>query len=252
MVNKINMKIVCIFFVAVIIVISGSLIYLSVKQNLVGPAKPGQNQVLSSLTEAQARTIAEATCIKGGNALKSGGTYNSNSNTWWFDANLNATKPGCNPACVVSAETKKAEVNWRCTGAIPPAGQEEGTTLDLSNKGLNKLPMDIFNQTDLTGLNVSGNKLTGSLPSQLGNLKKLKFLDASNNQYTGIPAEIGQLSDLETANFSYNAITGLPLEIGNLKKLKTIDLTSNDYSTYDLSKIKQALPNLQVIGEKKY
>lgn len=69
--------------------------------------------------EAEARTIAEKTCIKGGEALQ-GGIYNENSKTWWFDANLNSTKPGCNPACVVSAETKTAEVNWRCTGAILP------------------------------------------------------------------------------------------------------------------------------------
>jgi hypothetical protein len=249
---NINNKIVCMFLVAIVMAISGALIYLAISVELNRPFRADQNPAKPGISEAQAQAIAEATCIKGGGALKSGGTYNLSSNTWWFDANLNATRPGCNPACVVSAETKKAEINWRCTGAVPSPGQQEGTTLDLSNKGLNKLPMDIFNQTDLIGLNVSGNKLTGSLPSQLGNLKKLKFLDASNNQYTGIPAEIGQLSDLETANFSYNAITGLPLEIGNLKKLKTIDFTSNDYSTYDLSKIKQALPNLQVIGEKKY
>ncbi|MDD4902153.1 MAG: hypothetical protein PHE24_03375 [Patescibacteria group bacterium] len=71
------------------------------------------------LSEAEAKVIAEKTCIKGGEAL-SAGTYNDNSKTWWFDANLNATRPGCNPACVVSEETLQAEINWRCTGAIIP------------------------------------------------------------------------------------------------------------------------------------
>jgi hypothetical protein len=52
------------------------------------------------------------------------GIYNENSKTWWFDANLNATKPGCNPACVVF-ENKTTEINWRCTGAVPP---DNGTT----------------------------------------------------------------------------------------------------------------------------
>ena len=75
-------------------------------------------EVKSSLTEAEAKTIAEKTCIKGGQALGPG-SYNPNSKTWWFDANLNATRPGCNPACVVS-EDKTAEINWRCTGAIVP------------------------------------------------------------------------------------------------------------------------------------
>jgi hypothetical protein len=75
--------------------------------------------VNSIITEAQARAIAEASCIKGGEAL-TGGTYNEGTKTWWFDANLNATKEGCNPACVVNELTKTAEINWRCTGLIAP------------------------------------------------------------------------------------------------------------------------------------
>jgi len=69
----------------------------------------------SAITENEARVIAEKTCIKGGETL-SIGYYNENSKTWWYDANLNSTQKGCNPACVVSEETKTAEINWRCTG----------------------------------------------------------------------------------------------------------------------------------------
>ncbi len=71
------------------------------------------------MSEADARSIAEVSCIKGGESLRPG-YYNENSRTWWFDANLNATKPGCNPACVVSSDTRTAEINWRCTGAVIP------------------------------------------------------------------------------------------------------------------------------------
>ena len=77
------------------------------------------NATSSVMTEANARGIAEASCIKGGESLRPG-YYNERSRTWWFDANLNATKPGCNPACVVSSDTRTAEINWRCTGAIVP------------------------------------------------------------------------------------------------------------------------------------
>ena len=77
------------------------------------------NQV--GLTEAEAKSIAEKSCIKGGESL-SPGYYNENSKTWWFDANLNATKEGCNPACVVSEDSRIAEINWRCTGLIIPKG----------------------------------------------------------------------------------------------------------------------------------
>lgn len=74
----------------------------------------------TGLTEAEARTIAQQTCIKGAESLALGGIYNENSKTWWFDANLNATQSGCHPACVVWEETKTAEINWRCTGLIVP------------------------------------------------------------------------------------------------------------------------------------
>ncbi len=73
----------------------------------------------STMTEAQAKVIAEQTCIKGGESLTSG-YYNEGTRTWWFDANLNSTREGCNPACVVSEDTKTAEINWRCTGLIKP------------------------------------------------------------------------------------------------------------------------------------
>jgi len=91
--------------------------------------------VTSSMTEAEAKVIAETSCIKGGAALGVG-SYNPNSKTWWFDANLNATKPGCNPACVVSEETKTAEINWRCTGAILPEETLEESTGVTSESGL--------------------------------------------------------------------------------------------------------------------
>jgi len=80
---------------------------------------PGEEQNTAALTEAEARVIAEKSCIKGGEALANG-VYNEITKTWWFDANLNATKEGCNPACVVSEATKTAEINWRCTGLIEP------------------------------------------------------------------------------------------------------------------------------------
>lgn len=76
-----------------------------------------EGEAAAALSEPQARAIAEKSCIKGGEALAAG-VHNKGTQTWWFDANLNATKPGCSPACVVSEVTKTAEINWRCTGLI--------------------------------------------------------------------------------------------------------------------------------------
>jgi len=43
---------------------------------------------------------------------------NQDTNTWWIG--IDAEKEGCNPACVVNTQTKTAQINWRCTGALPP------------------------------------------------------------------------------------------------------------------------------------
>ncbi len=70
------------------------------------------------MSEAEAREIAMTSeCGKEG-ALKENAFYNDWSGAWWID--LDIKKEGCSPACVVNAATKQAEINWRCTGALPP------------------------------------------------------------------------------------------------------------------------------------
>ena len=122
-----------------------------------------------------------------------------------------------------------------------------GATLDLSNQRLSKTPEYVFSRTDLEKLDLSHNMLTGALQSQIGNLKKLKVLDLSNNQFTGVPAEVGQLRDLEVLDLSDNQLTGLPNELGNLSKLQLLNLTGNAYSEADLAGIRARLPATTVI-----
>ena len=71
---------------------------------------------------AWARGVAEASsCMEKGN-LTDQFTFNENSNTWWIDMEV-ANAPGCAPACVVYEGNSSAEINWRCTGALPPSEQ---------------------------------------------------------------------------------------------------------------------------------
>lgn len=121
--------------------------------------------------------------------------------------------------------------------------------MNLSGQGLSKLPSMVLENSALEELDVSNNNLTGALPSQIGQLRNLKKLNASNNQMTGIPAEIGQLTKLEELNYSGNQITGLPNEIANLKNLRVFNLSGNQYSVQDLVGIKRQLPGLVVVGE---
>lgn len=121
-------------------------------------------------------------------------------------------------------------------------------SINLSNQGLTKVPEYIFNQTSLEELDLSNNRLTGAIQSQVGNLKNLKTLKANNNLMTGIPAEIGQLQSLEVLDLSNNQITGLPYELGNLKNLKILNISGNNYSKLDLDNITKNLPaNINII-----
>ena len=122
-----------------------------------------------------------------------------------------------------------------------------GVTLNLSNKSLSKVPSMVFERTELTTLNLSNNKLSGSLPGEIRLLSNLETLNLSNNNFTGVPAEIGQLSHLRVLDLSSNPITGLPNELGNLQKLERLDLSGTKYSPQDLAGIKAKLPTTTVI-----
>lgn len=119
--------------------------------------------------------------------------------------------------------------------------------LDLSGQGLNKVPMYVFDKTDVQELNLSNNILNGSLQAEVRHLQNLKILDLSNNQFTGVPAEIGQLKNLEVLNLANNQLTGLPHELGNLSNLKVLNLKGNNYASADLNIIKQNLPPSTVV-----
>lgn len=122
-----------------------------------------------------------------------------------------------------------------------------GKTLDLSSQGLSQIPSYVFSKTDIEELDLSGNRLAGMLPAEIGNLKNLKVLNASNNKMTGVPAEIGRFSNLEVLDLSNNKLTGLPYELGNLKNLKIFKLSGNDYSREDLWAIRKNLSASVVI-----
>jgi len=73
----------------------------------------------NKLTLEEALTIAQRDCTGGTIDITKEKLCNSITGTWWLGFIPDEPKEGCNPACVVSVDDKIAEVNWRCTGAMP-------------------------------------------------------------------------------------------------------------------------------------
>ncbi len=124
----------------------------------------------------------------------------------------------------------------------------KASELNISNNSITSLPSEIGELSKLRILNVSNNLLTGALPAEIRKITNLKELIASNNRLTGIPAEIGQLSNLEIIDFSNNSIDSFPLEIANIKgNLKEIDISNNNFSEEKLRELEGLLPSTIVI-----
>lgn len=118
--------------------------------------------------------------------------------------------------------------------------------LNLSGKGLTKIPSEIFARSDLEQLDLSMNELTDAPQAEIRRLANLKVLNLSGNALTGLPAELGQLQHLEVLDVSNNQLTGLPLELGNLTQLRILDLRGNTYSTKDLDQISAKLKHTEI------
>lgn len=81
-------------------------------------------------------------------------------------------------------------------------------------------------------LNLGGFQTGGNIPTEIGDLSKLRILKLWGNNLSGsIPASIGNLINLNELVLSANTLTGnIPSEIGDLINLKELWLNSNDLS----------------------
>ncbi|XP_059436377.1 probable leucine-rich repeat receptor-like serine/threonine-protein kinase At3g14840 [Corylus avellana] len=108
-------------------------------------------------------------------------------------------------------------------GVLPPslAKLPYLKTIDLTRNYLTGTIPPEWASTKLKFLSVTVNKLSGPIPSYLGNITTLVYMSIENNLFSGIvPPELGSLVNLENLILSANNLTGeLPKSLTNLTKL---------------------------------
>ena len=137
------------------------------------------------------------------------------------------------------AGSASAMLDW---SASRPIAEWEGVTvagtprrvtgLNLRGRGLTgTIAPELGRLTHLERLHLDDNNLTGPIPD-LGGLASLKTLWLKGNELSGtIPSGLGTLSDLVQLNLHHNDLTGsIPVELGDLTNLEGLWLHANDLS----------------------
>ncbi|XWS41488.1 hypothetical protein CRYUN_Cryun17cG0086100 [Craigia yunnanensis] len=125
-----------------------------------------------------------------------------------------------------------------------PSLLDTSPRLSVVELSLNQLsgpiPVSFFTSTTLKSLNLSGNHFTGPISLQGSRLNELlvmssypqmESLDLSYNSLTGgLPSEIGNIARLKLLNLADNKLSGqLPSELSKLSDLEYLDLSGNNF-----------------------
>ncbi|XP_054837106.1 leucine-rich repeat-containing protein 40 isoform X2 [Eublepharis macularius] len=112
--------------------------------------------------------------------------------------------------------------------------QTDLTKLNLSSNKLTRLSEDVRFLPALTVLDVHDNQLT-CLPSAIGSLENLQKLNVSHNKLKDIPEELIQLKYLRSLFLEHNELSHLPDEFGQLISLEELDISSNHIANIPVS-----------------
>ncbi|KAI9177418.1 hypothetical protein LWI28_014986 [Acer negundo] len=103
--------------------------------------------------------------------------------------------------------------------------------LRLSDMGLEgKFPAGLANCSSMTGLDLSRNRLFGTIPDNISLIVGfLTTLDLSSNNFSGnIPANLSNITYLNSLKLDHNRLTGqIPAVLGQLGRLKSFSASNN-------------------------
>ena len=111
----------------------------------------------------------------------------------------------------------------------------------------NRIPAQLGRLTNLEGLHLGNNLLSGAIPPELGDLSNLETLSLDTNRLNdSIPPDLGDLTNLTNLSLARNELSGaIPPELGDLLKLERLSLEDNGLS----GSIPAALGNLSTSAD---
>ncbi|CAA7401771.1 unnamed protein product [Spirodela intermedia] len=107
------------------------------------------------------------------------------------------------------------------------------TRVDLGNAALSGTLVSQLGQLrNLEYLELYSNNISGLIPSELGNLTNLVSLDLYLNNFSGpIPETLGKLTKLRFLRLNNNSLSGpIPKSLTNISTLQVLDLSNNNLS----------------------
>ncbi|KAK2989910.1 hypothetical protein RJ640_001975 [Escallonia rubra] len=118
-------------------------------------------------------------------------------------------------------------------GVLPGSITNLSSKLETLWLGANKIsgsiPQEIGNLNNLYLLKIGHNMISGSIPESIGKLSKLQELRIVRNNISGkIPSSIGNITGLSYLAAAENMLEGsIPAELGNCTNLQALDLGIN-------------------------
>lgn len=99
------------------------------------------------------------------------------------------------------------------------------------NKLTGILPPEVGDLINLARLDVSGNRISGPIPTSLGKCSSLQYLSMQENLFEGtIPSSMEQLKGLQVLDLSRNNLSGqIPEFIGRMKGLTNLNISFNNF-----------------------
>ncbi|XP_017648005.1 receptor-like protein 15 [Gossypium arboreum] len=120
---------------------------------------------------------------------------------------------------------------FNCSSLVTLDVSENQLTVDYTTKRSSYIYKEKILK-DVSGIDLSCNRLTGEIPFEIGKLREIHSLNLSHNNLTGhIPSTLSRLNKIESLDLSHNNLSGIiPIKLMELYTLEVFNVSYNNLS----------------------